>query len=428
MELFKIISAILVLSAAFAYVNQRYFKLPSGIALLIAGFLWSLMVQALGAFSPGFMDLVQRSLETLNFSEILLEVMLSFLLFAAALHTDFSKLRAVQGPILTFASLGVLISTFGVGFALYFILPYLGYPIDLIYCLLFGALITPTDPIAVMGILKKAGVPTTVESKITGESLFNDGFGVVVFVVIYEVAQKGLAQLSAESVLILLAEEVVGGTLLGIAMGYGAFRLMRTIDHYPTEVLITLALVTGGYTLALLLHFSGPLAMVVAGLFIGNTGDRGAMSDVTADYLHKFWEMVDEALNAILFVLIGLEVLVISYSWEILVLGLVALLVSLTMRYLALSVPSVAFGFRKNFAPYTLTIMTWGGLKGGISIALALSLTTDMPKDVLVGMAYTVVFCSLLFQGLTLEKLVVNLLARAKKAGDQELNEAEVKA
>lgn len=417
MELFQIISAILVLSAAFAYINQRFFKLPSGIALLIAGFLWSLTVQAIGVFSPGFIELVKSSLATLNFSEILLEVMLSFLLFAAALHTDYSKLKAVKGPILTFASLGVLISTFGVGYLLYLILPLLGYEIDLIYCLLFGALITPTDPIAVMGILKKAGVPASVEAKITGESLFNDGFGVVVFVALFEMAKEGMEHVSTEFVLTLLAEEVLGGIGLGIALGWIGFQLMRTIDHYPTEVLLTLALVTGGYTMALLLHFSGPLAMVVAGLFIGNTGNRGSMSDVTADYIHKFWEMMDEALNAILFVLIGLEVLMLNYSWQILTLGIVALVVSVAMRYIALWLPSTVFGFRKNFAPYTLTIMTWGGLKGGISIALALSLTADMPKDILVGMAYTVVFCSLLFQGLSLEGFVVRLLKRAKKSG-----------
>ncbi|MEM9984857.1 MAG: sodium:proton antiporter, partial [Bacteroidota bacterium] len=305
-----------------------------------------------------------------------------------------------------------LISTFGVGMSLYWLLQLIGAPIDLIYCFLFGALITPTDPIAVLGILKKAGVPASVEAKITGESLFNDGFGVVVFVALFQIAQQGIEELSTEYVLTLLAEEVLGGIGLGLLLGWIAYLLMKRIDHYPTEVLITLAVVTGGYTIALLLHFSGPLAMVVAGLFVGNTDGKGVMSDETADYVHKFWEMIDETLNAILFVLIGLEILVISYEFNYLWLGILALIISVSMRFMALTIPSYLFGFRKDFAPYTLSIMTWGGLKGGISIALALSLTSDMPRDLIVGITYTVVFCSLLFQGLTLEGGVKRLMAR----------------
>lgn len=414
MELFHIFSAVLSISALFAYLNQRFFRLPSGIALMIAGMGLSLVVQAIAFVSPAFKIVVENSLETLNFSEILLEFMLSFLLFAGSLHTDFSKLAKQKWPILTFATLGVLISTVVIGGLLYYGLILLDRPIDLIYCFLFGALISPTDPIAVMGILKKAGVPSTIEAKITGESLFNDGVGVVIFLTIFQIAQLGLEQVTPAYVTELLVKEIVGGIGLGLLLGFTGYQLMKTIDDYRTEVLLTLAIVMGGYSLAHYLHFSGPLAMVAAGLFVGNTGHRGAMSDQTADYVNKFWEMTDEILNAVLFVLIGLELLVVQFSISYVIIGLLTTVMAIGVRYMALAFPSYVLKFKESFAPNTLSIMTWGGLRGGISIALALSLTAEMERELIVAITYTVVLFSLIIQGLTLEGFVKRLAKKEK--------------
>ena len=409
MEFFHIFSGILAISAILAYLNEKFIKLPSGIALMIAGLILSLVVQGIGAISPPFYAYVKETLLALDFSAFLLEFMLSFLLFAGALHTDFSRLKAAKWPILTFATIGVLISTFVTGTLMYGAFQVIDLQIDYIYCLLFGALISPTDPIAVMGILKKAGVPKAIEAKITGESLFNDGIGVVIFLSIFQIAQLGIGNVEGSFVATLLIKEVIGGIGLGLLLGWGGFQLMRRIDHYRTEVLITLAIVMGGYSLAHLLHFSGPLAMVASGLFIGNSGTRGAMSDLTADYVNKFWEMIDEVLNAVLFVLIGLELIIVDFSFFYIVLGLFATVVVISVRYLALAFPSYILGFKKTYEPNTLPIMTWGGLRGGISIALALSLTEEMPKDLIVAITYTVVLFSLAIQGLTIERFVKRL-------------------
>lgn len=412
MEIFHIFSAILVISAIFAYINQKYIKLPGAIGLLLAGLLLSLVVQGLGAVSPQFETLVEEQLIELNFSEILLEFMLSFLLFAGALHTDLDKLRESKWPILIFATVGVLISTAVTGTIFYYLMQLLGQPIDYIYCLLFGALISPTDPIAVLGILKKANIPKSLEVSITGESLFNDGVGVVIFISIFQIAQQGLQNVEGSFVAELFLREVAGGIGLGLLIGYVAFYFMKRLDHYQTEVIISLAVVMGGYSLAHFLHFSGPLAMVAAGLLIGNQGAQLAMSKQTADYLTKFWEMVDEILNAVLFVLIGLELMVVEFRWEYALIGLVTTVIVIGVRYMALAVPSYTLGLHRTFAPGALSIMTWGGLRGGISIALALSLGTDMFRDEIVAITYTVVLLSLVVQGLTIESFIKRTSAR----------------
>ncbi|WP_299756665.1 sodium:proton antiporter [uncultured Pontibacter sp.] len=406
MEIFHIFSVILVISAIFAYINQQYIKLPGAIALLLAGLLLSLAVQAVGALSPQFETLVEEQLIALNFSEILLEFMLSFLLFAGALHTDLEKLRESKWPILVFATVGVSISTAVTGTLFYYLMMLLGQPIDYIYCLLFGALISPTDPIAVLGILKKAEIPKSLEVSITGESLFNDGVGVVVFISLFQIAQMGIGNIEGSFIAELFIMEVGGGIGLGLLIGYIAFHFMRRIDHYQTEVIISLAVVMGGYSIAQIFHFSGPLAMVAAGLLIGNQGTKLAMSEQTADYLTKFWEMVDEVMNAVLFVLIGLELMVVEFRWEYAVIGVVTTGLVLAVRYMALAVPSYTLGLHRTFAPGALSIMTWGGLRGGISIALALSLTPDMFRDEIVAITYTVVLLSLVVQGLTIEPFI----------------------
>jgi CPA1 family monovalent cation:H+ antiporter len=408
MDLLRLISIIIALSAVLAYINIRFLKLPSTIGLMVLSLLFSLILLFLG--STSFLaDFFKKLLIEIDFSEFLLDFMLAFLLFAGALHTDLNRLRRFKGPILTFATLGTLISTFLVACAIYFLLPLFHQKIDFIYCLLFGALISPTDPIAVLSILKKAGVSESTETKITGESLFNDGVGVVVFLTLFGIAREGLDDISTSGILVLLVEEIGGGVLLGLVIGYLGFRMMKRIDHYQTEVLISLALVMGGSAIAPMFHFSGPLAMVVAGLFIGNKGTREAMSDVTLDYVYKFWEMVDEIFNAILFVLIGLELLIIPFETSFLYLGLCAIVIIIISRYISLIIPSFIFNFGKEFPKNTYLIMTWGGLRGGISIALALSLTEGMQRNLIVSITYIVVLFSILVQGLSLERVVRKL-------------------
>lgn len=409
MEIFHILSFIIVISSVFAFLNQKFFRLPSAIALMIAGLILSVAIQLLGLINPQITLVVTEMLEKIDFSEFLLEIMLSFLLFAGSFHTDLKRMSKSKWSILTFATVGVLMSTLLVGVLLFYLLKLFGHPIDFVYCLLFGALISPTDPIAVLGILKKANVPKEIEVKITGESLFNDGVGVVIFLTIFAMAQSGIENVTFAETSILFMQEVFGGMGLGLITGLIGFQMMKMIDHYKTEVLISLAIVMGGYSIAHYLHVSGPLAMVVAGLFIGNQGKELAMSNVTLDYTYKFWEMVDEVLNAVLFVLIGLELILVDLSPSIIGIGLVVTVMVLCVRYVALAVPSYVLRLKNSFSPNTLPILTWGGLRGGISIALALSLTMEMEREFILSITYIVVLCSLLVQGLTIEKLVHRL-------------------
>jgi len=286
------------------------------------------------------------------------------------------------------------------------------YPIDYIYCLLFGALISPTDPIAVLGILKDANAPKKLETKIVGESLFNDGVGVVVFIVLFKIAQQGIDSMSFGDVGLLFIEEVIGGIVLGLVAGWGAFRLMKVIDHYETEVIITLALVMGISALAHYLHVSGPLAVVVAGIFLGNKAPKIAWSETTHVYVDKFWELLDVLLNAILFVLIGLELLVISMNGDYLIFGLIAIPIALFARYIALAGPVKLFEKKLDFIPKTNLIMTWGGIRGGISIALALSLEPQMERELFLTVTYVIVVFSIIAQGLTIGNLVKRVLSK----------------
>jgi CPA1 family monovalent cation:H+ antiporter len=408
MDVLKLISIVVSLSAILAYLNIRILKLPSTIGLMVLSLLLSLLVLLVGATS-GIADFLKGLLLRLDFSAFLLDFMLGFMLFAGAMHTDVNRIRKSRGPIYTFATLGTVLSTVLVGTALYFIVPLFYEPVSFVLCLLFGALISPTDPIAVLSILKKAGISETTETQITGESLFNDGVGVVLFLTLLNIAAEGIEQVTAKEVVTLIAKEVLGGVLFGLALGYMGYLMLKRIDHYQTEVLITLALVMGGTTVAPLFHFSGPLAMVMAGLFIGNKGSEEAMSDQTSDYVHKFWEMVDEIMNAILFVLIGLELLIIPFRASFLLIGVIAIFVLLAARFVSLIVPSFLFRFKNSLSRSTLLIMTWGGLRGGISVALALSLSEGMQRNLIVSITYVVVLFSILVQGLTLEKLVKKL-------------------
>ncbi len=411
MDLFSIISSITFLAAVFAYFNTRFLKLPFTIGLMVMALIFTIVLLIFGSFIPDLLSEAKAVVHELDFKSLLLDVMLSFLLFAGALHTKLDLLKVNRGPILMLATLGVLLSALLVGYAMYYLLILFNYPVDLIYCFLFGSLIAPTDPIAVLGILKQIGAPKNLETKIVGESLFNDGVGVVVFLVLLSIAREGLDQISAIDIATLFAEEIIGGVLLGFAFGYVAFKLMRSIDNYETEVIITIALVMGVYSLASYLHFSGPLAVVVAGLLVGNKSPDEAWSKTSQLYIDKFWELLDVFLNAILFVLIGLEMLIVELNGFYLLIGFIAIPIGLAARYIAVSGPVLIFKKHLNFAPKTAFLLTWGGLRGGISIALALSLDEYMQRELFLTTTYVVVVFSIIVQGLSIGKVYKKVLA-----------------
>lgn len=402
-----IAAVFLVLTAAIAYVNLRFLKLPTTIGVMVIALGLSLLLVALNWIGIAEMtrDYEEGLLRSIDFTDVLLQGMLSLLLFAGALHVDLSELRRHRWQIGFLAVLGTLLSTFVVGFALWFALPWVGLPLPLMSCLLFGALIAPTDPIAVMGILKSAGAPANLGTVIAGESLFNDGIAVVIFSVLLGIANSGEAPTLAAGALLLL-HEAGGGLLLGFVYGWITFRMLRSIDHYQTEVLITLAMVLGGYALASRLGASGPLSMVVAGLLMGNHGRALAMSDTTRRYIDGFWELIDEILNAVLFVLIGMEVLVVDFSRGIFFGAAVAIVVTLGARWLLVGVPFGSFSGRLRLPEGAGRILVWGGLRGGISVALALSLPASDARDRIVALTYCVVVFSILVQGLTIGPLV----------------------
>ena len=410
MDVFTIISVLTILSAVFAFINTKYLKLPFTIGLMIIAMCFTLVIILLGYIEHWILDEATLLIKSIDFKTVLLDVMLSFLLFAGALHTKVDELNRQKVPIMLFATFGVVLSTFIVAGLMYVIAGALGHEIAFIYCLLFGALISPTDPIAVLGILKDAKAPKKLEIKIVGESLFNDGVGVVVFLVILEIASKGIASVEAEQVGFLFFEEVFGGIGLGLVAGWLGFKLMKSIDHYETEVLITLALVMGIYSVAHAVHFSGPLAVVVAGIYIGNKSPQIAWSKTTHNYVDKFWEIIDVFLNAILFVLIGFELLIITINGEYVLFGLIAIPITLLARYVALAGPIFAFNKKLDFIPKTDLIMTWGGIRGGISIALALSLEPEMERELFLTVTYIIVVFSIIVQGLTIGPLVRKFL------------------
>ncbi len=477
-DIFQICSIVIVLSALFGFINVRILRLPNTIGLMIVAIVFTMFLFASTLFTNFFLDAAERLIGQIDFRHVLLDVMLGFLLFAGAMHTNFDQLHVQRWPILVFSTLGVLASTFICATLIYFVFGLIGIETKYIHCLLFGALISPTDPIAVLGILKQARVPKKLETKIVGESLFNDGVGVVVFLTIFHIAtgaqsgnpghahadvdssqiqlvsyqstvepakqaggqtageqavgneaaatsdekghttepEKGHAEESSEpnpvlDVVELFVTEVLGGLLLGLILGYSTFMLLRSIDDYEIEVLITLACVMGGYSLASALHVSAPLAMVVAGLIVGNDTVRGtAMSAQTELYVNKFWELMDVLLNSVLFVLIGLEILVLNVNQQFVYASALAIVIVLLSRFLSLLAPVRFFAKRLDFVPHTTTIMAWGGLRGGISIALALSLTPELNRDLFLTVTYGVVVFSIIVQGLTVGRLAKRLI------------------
>jgi len=406
------VAALLVtLTAIFSYLNHRFVRLPTTIGVMLIALALSLGLLAIGEAGTPVKAWAVRAVASIDFSEALMHGMLSFLLFAGALHVDLEELASQKWTIGVLATLGVVTSTLLVGVSIHLVLPLLGASLPLMWCLVFGALISPTDPIAVLGILKSAGVPKSLEIKVAGESLFNDGVGVVVFLMLVGVAARG-EDLSAGAAAALFLAEAVGGVLLGLVLGAVAYRMLKSIDNYQVEVLITLAVVMGGYALASALHTSGPIAIVVAGLFVGNHGRRFAMSDTTREHLDKFWELIDEILNALLFVLIGLELLVIALRGEALVAGLVAIPLVLAARFASVAAPISVLSRWRRFTPGAIPVMTWGGLRGGISVALALSLPEGAIRESLLTMTYVGVVWSIVVQGLSVGAVVRRSVGR----------------
>ncbi|HEY4149684.1 MAG TPA: sodium:proton antiporter [Chitinophagaceae bacterium] len=406
---YNLLSILIVFTALFSYLNYRYIKLPSTIGIMLISLLCSIGLVLTGAIFPEFKQKVVSTVVAVDFGHLLMNAMLSFLLFAGAVHVDIQSLKKQMISVLTFATLGVLLSTVIIGFCTYLIFPLLGFNIPLIYCLLFGALISPTDPIAVLGIISEAKIPGDLKIKIAGESLFNDGVGVVIFLSILEVAHKGIGNLSVLQITSLFAREAVGGIVWGMLIGYLGFLFLRSIDNYKVEVLITLAIVMGGYSLAEVMHVSGPLAMVVAGIITGNKAKEFAMSGTTRDYLGKFWELIDEILNAILFLLMGFEMLVVKINKTLIWMGLIAIVIVLLARIVSVFIPVLFLSFHKTYEKYTITMLTWGGLRGGISVAMALSIPTGMYQEEFLTITYLVVIFSILVQGLTLGKVTKKL-------------------
>jgi len=404
MNLFQILAILLTLTAIFSFLNHRYFRLPNTIGVMLIALLLSLIVLALGKLGLGIKPWATNFLGQIDFSQFLLHGMLSFLLFAGALSVNLGDLSQNRWVIGLLATGGVLLSTFVVGGFTYFILSWLGLNFSLLYCFLFGALISPTDPIAVLGILRKIGIAKSLEVKITGESLFNDGVGVVVFLVLLGLA-TGREEIGAVSILSLFLLEIVGGVMFGFVIGWLAYRMLKKIDNYQVEILVTLALVTGGYSLAEVLHLSAPIAIVVSGLFIGNHGRLFAMSDKTREHLDHFWELIDEMMSAILFLLIGVELLVLPLEFGPIVAGIIIIPVILFARWLSVGSIVRLLRHKRKFSPHVVKIMTWGGLRGGISVALVLSLPEGPVRETFLTITYIVVVFSILVQGLTIGPL-----------------------
>jgi len=412
MELYYSFSVLIVIASFFAYLNLRYLKLPSTIGIMIIAMVSSVLLVVTGSLYPKTFTHFSALLNDVDFTEVLMGAMLNFLLFAGAIHINLKDLQEQKWPIMVFSTVSVIISTFAVAGMLFYIAPILHVQIPFIFCLLFGALISPTDPIAVLGVLKEANVRKSLETKVAGESLFNDGVAVVVFAVILQLTQGSDMEISFFHISWLLIKEALGGFLLGTLLGLGASNAMRKIDDYKVSVLITLSVVMGGYLIAHSMHISGPLTMVAAGIVIGNYGKRTAMSSTTKDYLNKFWELIDEILNAVLFLFIGFELLIINNVTSYWVMGFACIVIVLFARFISIYIPVLLIPFKNKFSSGTVKILVWGGLRGGVSIALALSMDEGPYKPVLIAVTYFVVVFSIIVQGLSVGKVAARVLSK----------------
>jgi CPA1 family monovalent cation:H+ antiporter len=407
MELYYSFSVLIVLSAFFSYINARFLKLPSSIGVMIIALMVSMGLIATDSIFPHTFAKVTHLIAGIDLTEILMGAMLNFLLFAGAIHIRLEDLKEQRAPVVIFSTVSVVISTFVIGYLMYLILGWVNLPIPFIQCLVFGALISPTDPIAVLGILKQAGVPKSLETKIAGESLFNDGMAVVVFIIMLALARGEEVNTSFAGITVLFVKEALGGIFLGLVLGFIGSRMIYNVSGYNVQVLITLAIVMGGHLIAQSMHMSGPLAMVAAGLMVGNYGTQlKRITAIERDYINKFWELIDEILNSLLFLIIGFELLLINDMKQYTVIGLITILIVLLARFLSIWIPVKIIPFRQPFGRKSLVILVWGGLRGGVSIALALSIDPHLNKDLILTLTYFVVLFSIIVQGLTVGKLV----------------------
>jgi CPA1 family monovalent cation:H+ antiporter len=405
MDILTIFSILISLSAVFSFINYRYFRLPRTIGLMLFALVLSIVLIIIGHTGWDVRDQAARIIQRIDFNRFLLEGMLGFLLFAGALHVEANELMQHKWIIFLLATAGTIFSTVLVGVLSWLVFRLMDPALPLIYCLLFGALISPTDPVAVLGILKELKVPKSIETQMAGEALFNDGVGVVLFIILMRIATGGPGASIGQSAL-LFAKEAFGGILIGLAIGWIAYQMLKRVDNYQVEVLITLGLVMGGYDLAHRLHTSGPLAIVAAGLLIGNHGRAFAMSETTRKNLDTFWELIDEILNAILFILIGIEVLVLEINFHHFLAGLMIIPLVLLVRLVSVGIPFGLIGQRMPFRQNAVKTLTWGGLRGGIAVALALSIPQGPQRGIIVFITYMVVVFSIIVQGLTIKRLL----------------------
>lgn len=410
MTVFELIGGLTALIAFFGYLNHRFIKLPDTIGITAVGLAFSLIAVVFREKIPGMTLWTHQVVGLIDFPEIVFHGMLGLLLFAGSLHVNIADMAKQKAAILALSTVGVVLSTLVVGIGGYSLFQMVGHPIPLTYCLLFGALISPTDPVAVLGVLKTARVSKGLETKITGESLFNDGTAVVAFLMLLGIA-AGTTVPTFETISLLLAKEILGAIAVGLGCGYVAFFLLKGVDSYPVEILITLSLATGGYALAEKLHVSAPIAVVIMGLVIGNHGAKSVMSEKTLQHLFGFWELVDEVLTLMLFGLIGLVVMGFTLKPEFLMVSALAIPLVLVARFISVAIPVTLMQGYKRSTPNSVKIMTWGGLRGGISIALVLSLPPFPEREMLTMATYAVVLFSLLVQAPTLGPLLRKLRA-----------------
>jgi CPA1 family monovalent cation:H+ antiporter len=413
MSTFQVVSAVVCLVAVFGYLNHRFVRLPDAIGITAIGVVVSIGAVVLARFDASVATEMRLAVERIDFPEVLLHGVLGLLLFAGSLHIDIRDVAREKWLILSLATFGVVASTALVGAGFFAVTRAMGLAIPWLYCLLFGALISPTDPVAVLAVLKRVGVPKSLETRIAGESLFNDGTGVVVFLTLLALAGGG-AEVSLGSTALLFATEVLGGTLFGIAVGYIGYFMLRGVDSYPVEILITLALATAGYGTAEAIHVSAPIAVVLMGLIVGNRGRKDAMSDETLKRLFGFWEVLDELMNLLLFGFIGLEMMTLTFSLDQAVVAAAGIVIVLAARFASVGAPILVTPRLHTFRRAAIAIMTWGGLRGGISIALALSLPAFAGREVVISTAYAVVIFSILVQATSLRRVIEAVLPRGQ--------------
>jgi monovalent cation:H+ antiporter, CPA1 family len=409
MTAFQVFGGLIALVAGFGYLNHRLIRLPDAIGITAIGMIVSIVAVAIGRFEPALGASMRAATGRLDFAALLLHGMLGLLLFAGSLHINIADMAKEKWLILVLATIGVLLSTALVGAGFYLVSRWIGVALPLLHCLLFGALISPTDPVAVLAVIQRVGVPKSLETRIAGESLFNDGTGVVVFLTLLALA-GGTGRVDFGSTALLFATEVIGGALFGLAVGYLGFRMLRNIDSYPVEILITLALATGGYALADALHVSAPIAVVLMGLIVGNRGKREAMSEQTRHRLFEFWEVLDELLNLLLFGLIGLQMMALTFSAPQAAAACFAIAIVIVARLISVSGPLLVTPRLRAWRTPAIAIMTCGGLRGGVSIALALSLPDFAGRETVISSTYAVVLFSILVQALTLRRVIERVL------------------